>query len=75
MVQLAPDSSPDVLDWSSVTRLHPTSPDSDHSECGGELMRWSLVFLFSVSLAAQVPGAPGRTTGAKHTYSLNSLRD
>lgn len=45
-------------------------PDSNNSECGGELMRWSLVFLFSVSLAAQVPGAPGRTTGASNsTYS------
>jgi hypothetical protein len=34
-------------------------------------MRWSLVFLFSVSLAAQVPGATGRTTGANNsTHSV-----
>lgn len=29
-------------------------------------MRWILILLFSVSLVAQVPGAPGRTTGARN---------
>ena len=29
-------------------------------------MRWLMVMLFSVSLAAQVPGATGRTTGSRN---------
>jgi hypothetical protein len=43
----------------------------DRAECWGELMRWLLPLFCCASLLAQVPGAPGRTTGpGNSTHSV-----
>jgi hypothetical protein len=48
-------------------------PDGNRFECRGELMRWPLLLLICcASVLAQVPGAPGRTTGpGNSTHSFD----